>query len=104
MHARVSMIEGSQERIDDGIKMLETETLPELEQVDGYCGILSLVDRESGKSIIVTLWESEQAMRASEARANTLRSDAASRLGMTGSPTVERYECTLHEVRTPVHA
>jgi hypothetical protein len=40
-------------------------------------GVIALVDRDSGKSITITLWESEDALRASEERADTLRRDIA---------------------------
>jgi hypothetical protein len=37
----------------------------------------AMVDRHSGISLSFTLWESEEAMHASEDAANRMRSDAA---------------------------
>ena len=41
-----------------------------IEQLDGYEGAYLLADRNSGTSVAITLWESEEAMRASEEAAN----------------------------------
>jgi heme-degrading monooxygenase HmoA len=104
MFARVSTIAGESSRTDDAIRMLETETLSELERIDGFQGILALVDRGMGRTLIVTMWETEQAMRSSEEQANRLRSDAANRMAAGAEPQVDRYEVALQEMRTPVHA
>jgi heme-degrading monooxygenase HmoA len=102
MYARASTIVGDPSRVDETVKMLETEILAQLEQVDGFQGIVALGDRTTGKSLVVTFWESEDAMKASEERANQLRSDAASRLGATGAPQVDRYEVLLQKVTATV--
>lgn len=104
MFARASTLEASPDQLDEGISKLEHETFDELQHIDGFSGILGLVDRASGRSLIVTMWESEEAMRASEERANQLRADAAESMGAGSEPRVERYEVVLQELRTPVHA
>jgi heme-degrading monooxygenase HmoA len=48
-------------------------------------------DRETGKLVSVTLWESEEALRASEEAADQLRADAADRTG-GAIASVERFE------------
>lgn len=60
-------------------------------------GAILLVDRESGDAIAITLWEDEQALRASEEAANALRADAADRMGAAQVPTVARYEVAVFE-------
>jgi hypothetical protein len=55
-----------------------------------------LVDRETGNALAITLWEDEQALAASEERANALRADAAREMGAT-QPTVARYEVAVFE-------
>jgi heme-degrading monooxygenase HmoA len=102
MYARVSTIQGSTDQIDDGIDRLRETTVPAVKQLDGCKGIVTLVDRQSGKSVAITLWETEDAMRASEEQANRLRREAADSLGDTGEPIVERYEVAVYEVESPV--
>ena len=104
MHARVSTIEGSPDRIDEGTALIRSKVLPQLEHVDGFAGVLSMADRATGRSVTITLWESEEALRASSERANTLRSEAAADLGATAEPNVEHFEVTLSEMRQPAHA
>jgi heme-degrading monooxygenase HmoA len=102
VHARVSTIQGSTDQIDEGIDRIRDTTLPAVKEIDGFKGILSLVDRQTGKGLTVTFWESEEALRASEEEANRLRREAAVKLGSTGEPTVERYELALYEVELPI--
>ena len=96
MHARVSILEGSPERVDDAINEARNQVVPKLRELEGSKGILLLVDRQSGKAMAVTLWESEEALRASEETANQLREQTAEAADdrITG---VERYEVVIDE-------
>ena len=40
--------------------------MPVVRKIAGFSGVLFLADRETGKALSITLWESEQAMRDSE--------------------------------------
>lgn len=94
MYARVSTYTGASDEIDEAIRQVRENTLPKLMQLDGYKGAYFLVDRQNGKSLAVTLWESEEAMSASEEAANSLRSEVADALG-TQMVGVERYEVAV---------
>ncbi|MEK6276054.1 MAG: hypothetical protein AABM30_12080 [Actinomycetota bacterium] len=98
MYARVSTIQGATDQVEQGIDRIRGTTLPAIKEIEGFKGIVSLVDRQTGKGLTVTLWESEGALQASEEEANRLRSEAAGNLGATGEPTVERYEVAIYEV------
>ena len=104
MHARVSTLQGSTDQIDEGIDRIRDMTLPAVKEIEGFKGICSLVDRQTGKGITITLWESDTEMQASEEEANRIRREAAEHLGATGEPTVERYEVALYEIGSPVTA
>jgi len=71
--------------------------LPQIQRQDGSKGLIALGDRQSGKVLGVTLWESEEAMRASEAEANRLREESAEASSQTIT-NVERYEVVLFEI------
>jgi heme-degrading monooxygenase HmoA len=92
--ARVSTFTGTSDQVDEAIRQAREDVVPRLEQLDGYRGAYLLVDRQNAKTLAVTLWESEEAMRASEEEANTLRSETADALG-TQMVGVERYEVAL---------
>ncbi len=94
MFARVSTYTGTSDELDEAIRQVRENTLPKLMQLDGYKGAYFLVDRQNGKSLSVTLWESEEAMSTSEEAANSLRSEVADALG-TQMVGVERYEVAI---------
>ena len=104
MHARVSTLEGgSIDQIESGVRVLREQVIPAAQQIEGFMGVISLADRASGKGITITLWESEEALHASEEAANQLRQEAADAL-QASIASVERYEVVLSEIRAPALA
>jgi heme-degrading monooxygenase HmoA len=95
--ARVSVLEGSPERLDEGTRYAQEEILPQVRQLSGFKGVVSLVDRERGRTKLITLWESDEALRASEEQANQLREQAAEGAASRIAD-VERYEVALAEL------
>jgi hypothetical protein len=94
--ARVSTLEGSPERLDDSTRYGRENILPRARQVYGWKGYLSLVDRRSGRTKLITLWESRDALDASEEQADRLRQESA-QAGESRIADVERYEVALAE-------
>ncbi|MDQ3379023.1 MAG: hypothetical protein M3546_01705 [Actinomycetota bacterium] len=99
--ARVSSLEGSPGGIDKGIAFINEQIRPEAADLTGWRGILTLADRETGKAKTITFWDGPESLRASEARGDELRAQAAAAMGDTIS-SVERYEVALHEVPAAV--
>jgi len=97
MHARMSTLEGPPDRMDEGLREVKEHVLPRLHQQDGFKGFIVLRDRQIGKLIGVSFWESEQAMQASEEAANRLREESAEAGGDTIED-VESYEVGLFEM------
>ena len=97
MHARVTSLSGSPDGVDAGIADFKEKIVPFTHEQGGKGGIL-LVDRQTGHALAITLWEDEDAMRASEESANALRASAAEQMGATQAPTVGRYEVAVFEV------
>jgi len=97
MFARLSRFEGSPEGMDEAVRHVREQVLPQIQRQDGSKGLIALGDRQSGKVLGVTLWESEEAMRASEAEANRLREESAEASSQTIT-NVERYEVVLFEI------
>ncbi len=94
MHARVSKLESSPEQVNELGRIVAEWVAPSLTEMEGFRGILTLADRQSGKVQLVTLWESEEAMRQSEEEADQLRADTA-RAADGEIAGVERYEVVL---------
>src|SRR5215216_1107863 len=97
VYARVSTLEGPPELMDEGLREAREVVLPRGRQMEGFKGMIALGDHQSGKTLGITFWESEEAMRASEAAANQLREESAEAGGDTIS-SVERYEVGFFEV------
>src|SRR5215217_6583705 len=96
VYARVSTLEGPPELMDEGLRQVREVVLPGARQIDGFKGMIALGDRQSGKTLGITFWESEEAMRASEEAANRLREESAEAGGDTIAG-VERYEVVVFE-------
>jgi hypothetical protein len=98
--ARISTLEGAPEGIDEGIAYIKEQIVPAAGDISGWRGIIGLIDRASGKTKTITLWDSSESLAASEDRANELRSEAASALNeqIVG---VDRYEVALDLVLAP---
>src|SRR5918997_5966322 len=97
MYARVTTLEGPPDKIDDATRHVREQTLPQLQQMDGFEGFVTLVDRQSGKQLAVALWESEEALRATEDAVSSMRSGVAEAASATVAG-VERYEVAVFEV------
>ena len=99
MYARVSTLEGPPELMDEGLRQAREVVLPGAKQIEGFKGMIALGDRQSGKTLGITFWESEELMRASEQAAARLREESAEAGGDTIAG-VERYEVGLFEVES----
>jgi hypothetical protein len=96
MHARVSTISGSPDQLDAGIANFRENVAPFIKGTGGT-GSLLLVDRQTGKALGITLWDSLETMNASEEEANELRAQATQAAGATVPTTVERFEVAVYE-------
>ncbi len=97
MYARISTLEGSPEHIDEGPRQVRQNVLPQLQQQEGFKGMVALANRQTGTTLGITFWENEEALKASEEAADRLREDSAEAMSDTIAG-VERYEVGLFEV------
>jgi hypothetical protein len=82
--------------VDEYRRALVEHMLPAVRRLEGYQGVLILADRQSGKVVGVALWESEEAMRASEEAAYWFRTYGAEAASERVT-SVERYEVVFSE-------
>jgi hypothetical protein len=98
--ARVSGIKATPETVDDLVRYAEDTILPEARELDGWKGVIALVNRSAGKAKLITLWESQEALQASETAAEGLRRRSADHVsGEIGQ--VRRFEVPLMYDRAP---
>lgn len=94
MWARVSRFELAPDRIDEDIRDSKRAVTELLDRTQGLEGVYYLVDRESGRTMAITLWDSEESMRASEHAASQVREQSTQRVGGK-VVAVEHYEVAL---------
>jgi heme-degrading monooxygenase HmoA len=96
MHARLTTLEATPDRMDDVTREVQEHVLPQLQQLDGFKGFIALRDRVSGRLRGVALWESEEALRATDEAAARIRGGVAEATGGTVA-SVENYEVVVFE-------
>lgn len=95
MHARITTMTGAT-RFDEGVEHLRGEVVPQLQQQKGYRGLSANVDRAAGIVSVLTLWETQADLDASESTGEKFRKEAAAAFD-GHNQTVERYEQTVAE-------
>ena len=93
MYARSTTIRGRPESVDDGIAFFRDEALPMRRELSGCLGLSMIVDRESGRCIVTTSWDSAESMGASAPRVQPLRQRAGEILG--GAVEVAEWEIAV---------
>lgn len=85
MYARTTEVQADPARIEDGIAVVREEVFPRVADLSGCVGMSLLVDREAGRCIATTAWESEAAMRDTAETVVPMRDRAQQTLGAAGS-------------------
>lgn len=76
MFARLTVLQGSPDRVNEGIRSSQ-QIASQGKEIPGFAGGIWAVDRSSGKTIALSLWETEQALQRSEALWQQVRQGAA---------------------------
>jgi hypothetical protein len=77
--------------VDRTVELLRDDVMPALMDIDGCVGLSGLINRESGRCIATSSWESLEAMRASAGQVAPLRNRVISTVGGT-EPLVQEWE------------
>lgn len=98
MYARTTTMRGDPQAADALVATVRDEVMPSLMELDGCIGLSLLVDRNAGRAIATSAWETQEAMRASADAVRPLRDRAAESFGAT--PEVEEWEiAVLHRAQ-----
>jgi hypothetical protein len=93
VYARSTTFHGMPGNIEAGIRFIESEAGPMLVKIEGCRGLSMLVDRQTGRCIATSSWESEAAMRDSDEQLRPLRDRGRDILG--GSMQVDEWEIAI---------
>ena len=91
MHARVTRLQSSPDKIDEVRSMIEGKVIPTAKGLAGFVGGYFLADRSTGQVLGITLFDTEAHLRGSAEAAAKLRADAAEATGGTFA-SVDEYE------------
>ncbi|MGY2065605.1 putative quinol monooxygenase [Blastococcus sp. SYSU DS0619] len=91
MHARSTTITADPDRLDAGIADVRDHVMPAVNGMDGCVGLSMLCDRDTGRCIVTTAWETEEAMAATRDAVHRMREQATEQFG-AGEPEVREWE------------
>ena len=99
MYARSTTTRGNPQMIDDAIAYLRDEVMPAVTAMEGCIGLSMMCDRDSGRCIATSAWQSEEAMHNSESGMHDMRMRYAQMMG--SEPEVQEWEiAVLHRKHT----
>jgi hypothetical protein len=93
MYARIATFESDPARIDEAIEVIRSEVAGETPAGLEGAKMLMLINRETGKGLGVTLFESEDAMRRGDEALNSMNPGSSER-----RTSVEFFEVPVHTV------
>ena len=97
MLARLHTIDASPEQYEAGLQIVKDDLLPWARESSGFCGAIGLVDRETGKALLLTLWSDEESRTASADAADRLSSLAANATGARRE-SIDEYDVSIFDV------
>lgn len=92
MFARVQTIQQPREKLDEMTEVARSR-LPAAHDLPGFAGFYYLIDREGGRALVVSLWETEEDLRRIEGD-TAYRERTATAAGIE-SPPSEMFEVAL---------
>ena len=94
MFARIGTWQGSPEELENWVARAGEEVKPNVQRQPGLGAAYWLVDRVGGKGLTITIWESEEAMHASEQFRSQSQTQTSATTGV--GVTTERFEVFDH--------
>src|ERR1700716_3419725 len=103
MYGRMTRMQIPPDAVEKGIAFFKENVVPNARSTPGNAGAVLLVDRKAGTAIGITLWETTEALNASEQLGVSSRTQGAAATG--GSlVNVDRYEQVIADRAQPPKA
>jgi heme-degrading monooxygenase HmoA len=94
MFARLTTYDLDEGRASESASVFES-AIDQIRDLDGFVDGYFMVDRDGGRAVTLTLWQSLDTMERSRVTASRARTEAANEVGATVTSTYE-YDVTLH--------
>jgi hypothetical protein len=98
--ARVIWSDGDPAQVDRTLDTFRVGVLPELEDVLGCCSVSVMLDRDTGRAVLTTTYDSPQDMAAAADRAMQLREEFTHQMNRTVTDVAE-FELVMAHLRVP---
>jgi heme-degrading monooxygenase HmoA/quinol monooxygenase YgiN len=95
-HATVHIVQLPPDKLDEGITIFRDSVVPELRQFKGFKGALLLVNRQTGKSMGITVFDTEDEVKAVEHSGEYRRQIAKGAHLFSAPPSREVYEVAYY--------
>ena len=95
MYARVTFVQSPLDKVDEGVEIMREHVVPASAQEKGFRGLYTLVDRETGKGMTITLWETEADMVTAESSGFYQQQLARFKGVFSAPPVRELYEVAV---------
>ena len=97
MYARVITTQYHPEKMEEGLQIYR-EVLAATRQLSGLKGVLGLIDREAGKAMSITLWDTKAEAQASGAGSAYFQAQMTRFASVfSAAPVIETYEIVVQE-------
>ena len=100
--ARINIVTGSADRVDEAVEMIRSQALPILKAQSGFRQAAVFVDRASGRSLVTSVWTTAEEREASEAAIQQTRRQVGA--SVQADIQVELYEVTFSDIRAAAPA
>ncbi len=102
MLARVVMVKGKPEKVDDVVRYFKEQTLTQARKVKGFKQGFMMVNRQNGNIVAMVHWENQQAIQDSTPIASRVIPEMKELSGATEDAMVGIYEVAVAEVPAEV--
>src|SRR5712692_5696200 len=93
MYGRMTRLQSSPDAVEKGIAFFKENVVPKARTTAGNAGAILLVDRKTGTAIGITLWETTQALNASEQLGSVAEHRAQLQQGARSSTLTDTSRC-----------
>jgi heme-degrading monooxygenase HmoA len=90
-------LQTSPEQDEAALQITREQLLPWLRDASGYRGLIRLLDRASGKTLVISFWADEDALQASTEAGERLAQLTAENVGAIRVG-LEQYEATIFDL------
>ncbi len=94
MFARVTFTAVQPSKFDEAVKLNRDSIMPAAKKLKGFKAFYGLTNRDTGKGITISMWETEADMKAAESSGFYREQLAKAAPLLAGPATMEHYEVT----------